>query len=56
MIAPELKTGRLELVVSSEHVPGTEIHAVWPHMIHLPMKVRVAVDALVSEIPSMLSQ
>jgi DNA-binding transcriptional LysR family regulator len=56
MIGPELKTGRLELVVSSEHVPGTEIHALWPRMSHLPMKVRVAVDALVSEIPKMLSQ
>lgn len=56
MMAPELKTGRLELVVSGDRVPGTEIHALWPRMTHLPMKVRVAVDALVSEIPQMLSQ
>jgi DNA-binding transcriptional LysR family regulator len=56
MMAPELKTGRLELVVSHDRVPGTEIHALWPRMTHLPMKVRVAVDALVSEIPQMLSQ
>ncbi|GFE81928.1 LysR family transcriptional regulator [Steroidobacter agaridevorans] len=56
MMAPELKTGRLELVVSGDRVPGTEIHALWSRMTHLPMKVRVAVDALVSEIPRMLSQ
>lgn len=56
MMAPELKTGRLELVVSHDRVPGTEIHALWPRMTHLPMKVRVAVDALVSEIPKTLGQ
>jgi DNA-binding transcriptional LysR family regulator len=56
MMAPEIKAGRLELVVSGDRVPGTEIHALWPRMTHLPMKVRVAVDALVSEIPNLLSQ
>lgn len=56
MMSPEVKAGRLAVVVSSEHMPGTEIYAVWPRATHLPMKVRVAVDALVSEIPKMLGQ
>jgi DNA-binding transcriptional LysR family regulator len=56
MMSPEVAAGRLEVVVSGDRMPGTEIHALWPRMAHLPMKVRVAVDALVSEIPSMLGQ
>jgi DNA-binding transcriptional LysR family regulator len=56
MMSPEVAAGRLEVVVSGDRMPGTEIHALWPRMTHLPMKVRVAVDALVSEIPSMLGQ
>lgn len=56
MMSPEVKAGRLEVVVSGDQMPGTEIHAVWPRATHLPMKVRVAVDALVSEIPRMLGQ
>jgi DNA-binding transcriptional LysR family regulator len=56
MMSPEVKAGRLAVVVSGDRMPGTEIHAVWPRATHLPMKVRVAVDALVSEIPAMLGQ
>jgi DNA-binding transcriptional LysR family regulator len=56
MMSPEVKAGRLEVVVSGDRLPGTEIHAVWRRMTHLPMKVRVAVDALVSEIPNMLGR
>ncbi|MFC4313484.1 LysR substrate-binding domain-containing protein [Steroidobacter flavus] len=56
MMSPEVKAGRLEVVVSGDRLPGTEIHAVWPRMTHLPLKVRVAVDALVSEIPHMLGR
>jgi hypothetical protein len=37
-------------------MPGTGIHALWPRMTHPPMKVRVAVGALMSEIPEVLSQ
>jgi DNA-binding transcriptional LysR family regulator len=54
MIAPELAAGRLELIMNSDQVAASEIHAVWPRMTHLPLKVRVMVDALVSEIPKRL--
>jgi DNA-binding transcriptional LysR family regulator len=54
MMAPELRSGRLELIMNSEQVVGTEIHAVWPRMTHLPLKVRVMVDALISELPKFL--
>lgn len=51
MMAPELRSGRLELIMDSQQVAATEIHAVWPRMTHLPLKVRVMVDALLSELP-----
>lgn len=54
LMAPEIRSGRLELVMNADQVVATEIHAVWPRMTHLPLKVRVAVDALVSEIPKLL--
>lgn len=54
MMVPELHRGRLELIMNSDQVVATEIHAVWPRMTHLPLKVRVMVDALVSELPKLL--
>lgn len=54
LISPEIRRGRLELIMNSDQVVATEIHAVWPRMTHLPLKVRVAVDALVTEIPKTL--
>jgi DNA-binding transcriptional LysR family regulator len=54
LIAPELRRGRLELIMNSDQVVATEIHAVWPRMTHLPLKVRVAVDALVTELTKTL--
>jgi len=54
MMAPELRSGRLELIMNSRQVVATEIHAVWPRMTHLPLKVRVMVDTLVSELPKLL--
>ena len=54
MIAPELDAGRLELIMNSDQVAASEIHAVWPRMTHMPLKVRVMVDALVGEIPRRL--
>jgi DNA-binding transcriptional LysR family regulator len=54
MMVPELRSGRLELIMNSEQVVATEIHAVWPRMTHLPLKVRLMVDALVNELPKFL--
>jgi DNA-binding transcriptional LysR family regulator len=39
--------GELELVMSSEQVLSTDIHAVWPKARHLAPKTRAAIDALV---------
>ena len=54
MMGPEIRSGRLEMIMSGDQVLGTEIHAVWPRMRHLPLKLRVAIDALASEVPKVL--
>ncbi len=56
MMAPEVRSGRLECIMNSDQVVATEIHALWPRMTHLPLKVRVMVDALVSELPKLVAE
>lgn len=53
---PEVAAGRLAMIMNSDQVVATEIHAVWPRMHYLPLRVRVAVDALASEVPKLLAQ
>jgi DNA-binding transcriptional LysR family regulator len=52
--APHVRAGELILVMDSQRVLATDIHAVWPQARHLPSKVRAAIDALAAEIPAMI--
>jgi DNA-binding transcriptional LysR family regulator len=54
LLAPHLRAGELTLVMDSERVLATEIHAVWPQTRYLPSKTRAAIDALVADIPAMI--
>jgi DNA-binding transcriptional LysR family regulator len=56
LMAQELRTGQLELVIDSRQVLSTEIHVVWPRSLQLPVKTRLAIDALVSHTPGLLSR
>ncbi|WP_266157280.1 LysR family transcriptional regulator [Dyella silvatica] len=56
LLSRYLQAGELALVMSHEHVQGSDIHAVWPHTRYLPSKTRAAIDALVREIPAMISR
>ncbi len=51
-----LQKGQLSLVMSSERVLPTDVHAVWPQSRYLPTKTRAAIDALVAEVPAMLGE
>ncbi|CAI0849939.1 LysR family transcriptional regulator [Serratia fonticola] len=55
LIRDALLEGRLQQVLGE--VPGKdfEVHAVWPLTPHLPLKVRLAVDALVSHLPTRMA-
>jgi DNA-binding transcriptional LysR family regulator len=55
LIERHLRSGELTLVMDSERVVAADIHAVWPNARYMPAKIRVAVDALVAKIPSMVS-
>lgn len=55
LIREELLEGRLLQVLGT--VPGQdfEMHAIWPLTPHLPLKVRLAVDALVKQLPARMT-
>ena len=55
LLARHVRAGELTLVMDSQRVLATEIHAVWPRTRYLPSKTRAAIDALAAEIPAMLS-
>lgn len=54
-VEPYLLTGQLVAVADVDHMPATEIHVVWPKTRYLPSKTRVAIDALVSEVPKIVA-
>jgi len=54
LIAPRLRSGELTLVTSSQNTVASEVHAVWPQSRYLPNKTRMAIDALVEQVPAML--
>ena len=56
LMAPYLRDGRLALVMDSKSVQGAEVHLLRSQSRHIPSKVRVAVDALVEEIPRVLAR
>jgi DNA-binding transcriptional LysR family regulator len=55
LMAPHVRAGTLTLVMDSERVLATDIHAVWPRTRHLSSKTRTAIDALAAKIPAMIS-
>ena len=55
LMAPHVLSGKLTPVLYGERVVATDIHAVWPQARHLPAKTRVAIDALVQQVPVMLA-
>ena len=51
LMAKHQQAGELEPVMDSDSMPAVEIYAVWPQSSYLPVKTRMAIDALVAEIP-----
>lgn len=54
LAAPHIRAGELTLVCDIERLLSTDIHAVWPQTRFMRPKLRVAIDALVAEIPGMV--
>jgi DNA-binding transcriptional LysR family regulator len=56
LVAPQVRTGELALVMDSERVLSADIHAVWPNARYMPAKTRAAVDLLAARVPGMLGE
>jgi DNA-binding transcriptional LysR family regulator len=55
MVRKELQNGRLIPLLKQAPDVRFDVHAVWQQTPHLPLRVRIAVDMLVSRLPSVLS-
>ena len=56
MLSHYLASGELECVMGHELLFPNDVHAVWPQSRYLPSKTRVAIDALVEEIPKLIGK
>lgn len=55
LIGEELQTGKLVRVLSNYQESVYETHAVWLQTPYLPLKIRLAVDMLVSKLPTSMT-
>lgn len=51
LVRERLRTGRLVSVLDDHPGATMECHAVWPHAPHMSLRLRLAVDALVEQLP-----
>lgn len=52
LAAPYVASRRLSLVLDSDRVLDTEIHAVWPRARYMPRRMRLLIEELVQAIPA----
>lgn len=50
-VADDIRAGRLVRLLPDWHVPGADLHAVFPARRHIPERVRRVLDEVVEEIP-----
>ena len=55
LVREELATGSLTEILKDRSAGSWPVYAVWPRTPHLTLKVRLAVDKLVSDFPSMMA-
>jgi DNA-binding transcriptional LysR family regulator len=51
LIRKRVRQGALVIVALGKSAPAFEAHAVWPRTPHLPLRVRLAIDALAAQLP-----
>lgn len=56
LVARHIAAGTLELVLEDRHLLAAPIHAVWPRGRHLPLKTRLAIDALAAEVARVVGE
>ncbi|MBE7197113.1 MAG: LysR family transcriptional regulator [Parafilimonas terrae] len=55
LIRDDVTAGRLVVVLGDEPAHAFESHALWPATPHLPLRVRLAIDALAAALPSRIA-
>ena len=53
LVRAEVRSGALVRLLADAPALVSDSHAIWPQTPHLPMRVRVAVDALAAEVPGL---
>ena len=56
LVRERLANGELVSVMNEQHHITMECHVLWPNAAHMPIRVRLAVDALVEKLPQMMYQ
>lgn len=56
LIGPHVRRGALVPVLSPDLSIGYPMYAVWPQSPHLPLRTRLAIDALAAQLPQRLSE
>jgi DNA-binding transcriptional LysR family regulator len=51
LVRDRLRTGTLVAVLEGQSGASREIYALWPNAPHMPLRLRLAVDALVERLP-----
>lgn len=55
LVYPHLQTGRLVAVLEDISSLDYETHALWPDTPHMPLRLRLAIDALVAQLPQYIN-
>jgi DNA-binding transcriptional LysR family regulator len=55
MASKEIQNGKLALLFRQAPDVRFDVHAVWQKTPHLPLRVRIAIDTLVSRLPAAMS-
>lgn len=55
LVRDALSTGALQAILTANDGGSWPVYAVWPRSARLPLKVRVAVDRLISELPARMA-
>lgn len=55
LVRDALTTGALRTILTAHHSGHWPVYAVWPRTVRLPLKVRIAVERLLSELPARMA-
>ena len=53
LIGEDVAAGHLRIVLGAEPAHAFDSHALWPQATRLPLRVRLAIDALAADLPAL---